>query len=246
MMNLVNTTSAAPVLMNRELQQATDKVIALCNENIRNDYQIAAIFADVEKSGAFNDDGFKSVIEWGMKCIGFKRAQCYNYLKVGKEYTREIISNKGKNLGYCSNLLPIPGDESNREAMPFGTEPAPAPDKDFTMSQTIALTRLESRNEALNLIHDGKVNPEMSVRDIKKVVDEINKSELDESDESTESTEGASEEQKPAKKARNLSKISTADLINELIKRGYRVSDNEGHVWESDNEPEQKEGETNE
>ena len=243
MMNLVNTTSAAPVLMNRDLQKATDKVIALCNENIRNDYQIAAIFADVEKSGAFNDDGFKSVIEWGMKCIGFKRAQCYNYLKVGKEYTREVISNKGKNLGYCSNLLPIPDDESNREVTPFGTEPAPAPDKDFTMSQTIALTRLESRDEALKLIHEGKVKPEMSVRDIKKIIDEINKPKPDESD---ESTEGASEEQKPAKKAHNLSKISTADLINELIKRGYRVSDNEGHVWENDSEPEQKEGKANE
>lgn len=239
MMNLVNTSNAAPVLMNRDLQKATDRIIALNNENIRNDYQIAAIFANVEKTGCFTDDGFKNAVEWGMKCIGLKKAQCYNYLKVGKEFIREIISNKGKSIGYCSNLLPIPGDEANREVTSFSTEPAPAPDKDFNISQTIALSRLESREQALDLIHEGKVNPEMSVRDIKKIVDEVkNPNEstepIDESDEPTDA--------KPTKKGRNLSKVETADLINELIKRGFRVSDNDGHVWESDIEPEQEEG----
>lgn len=235
MMNLVNTANAVPVLMNRDLQKATDRIIALNNENIRNDYQIAAIFANVEKSGCFTDDGFKNAVEWGMKCIGLKKAQCYNYLKVGKEFIREIISNKGKSIGYCSNLLPIPGDEANREVTSFGTEPAPAPNKDFNISQTIALSRLESREQALDLIHEGKVNPDMSVRDIKKVIDEVKNP--------TETADDAADEQtdaKPAKKGRDLSKIETADLINELIKRGFRVSDNDGHVWESDAEPERE------
>lgn len=244
MFELINNQTNQPVLMNKELQRCTDKVIQLNNMNVRNDYHIAAIFAQVEQSGCFTDDGFKTAIEWGMKCIGYKKAQCYNYLKVGKEFVREVISNKGKTVGYCSNLLPIPGDDANRETTSFGTEPAPAPDKDFTMSQAITLSRLENREQALNLIHDGKVNPDMSVRDIKKVVDGVknpdNESEQEETNESTETA-------KPAKKSRNLSKVETADLINELIRRGFRVSDNDGHIWESDNEPEseKKEGEAN-
>ena len=224
----ITNNNQTPILMNRDLQKATDNVIALNNANIRNDYQIAAIFAQVEKSGCFTDDGFKNVTEWGMKCIGFKRAQCYNYLKVGKEYIREIISNKGKNLGYCSNLLPIPGDDSNRELTSFGTEPAPAPDKDFNMSQTIAISRIDTREQALDLIHEGVISPEMSVRDIKKVIEKI-KNPDDIEDEETEQPE-----QPEKKRKRDLSKVETADLIEELIKRGFRVIDNDGHVWETE------------
>ena len=224
----ITNNNQTPILMNRDLQKATDNVIALNNANIRNDYQIAAIFAQVEKSGCFTDDGFKNVTEWGMKCIGFKRAQCYNYLKVGKEYIREIISNKGKILGYCSNLLPIPGDDSNRELTSFGTEPAPAPDKDFNMSQTIAISRIDTREQALDLIHEGVISPEMSVRDIKKVIEKI-KNPDDIEDEETEQPE-----QPEKKRKRDLSKVETADLIEELIKRGFRVIDNDGHVWETE------------
>lgn len=227
----ITNNNQTPILMNRDLQKATDNVIALNNANIRNDYQIAAIFAQVEKSGCFTDDGFKNVTEWGMKCIGFKRAQCYNYLKVGKEYIREIISNKGKNLGYCSNLLPIPGDDSNRELTSFGTEPAPAPDKDFNMSQTIAISRIDTREQALDLIHEGVISPEMSVRDIKKVIEKI-KNPDDIEDEETEQPEQP--EQPEKKRKRDLSKVETADLIEELIKRGFRVIDNDGHVWETE------------
>lgn len=227
----ITNNNQTPILMNRDLQKATDNVIALNNANIRNDYQIAAIFAQVEKSGCFTDDGFKNVTEWGMKCIGFKRAQCYNYLKVGKEYIREIISNKGKILGYCSNLLPIPGDDSNRELTSFGTEPAPAPDKDFNMSQTIAISRIDTREQALDLIHEGVISPEMSVRDIKKVIEKI-KNPDDIEDEETEQPEQP--EQPEKKRKRDLSKVETADLIEELIKRGFRVIDNDGHVWETE------------
>lgn len=231
----ITNTNQAPVLMNRELQKATDNVIALNNANIRNDYQIAAIFAQVEKSGCLADDGFKNVADWGMKCIGFKRAQCYNYLKVGKEYTREVISNKGKSLGYCSNLLPIPGDDSNRETTSFGTEPAPAPDKDFNMSQTIAISRIDTREQALDLIHEGVISPDMSVRDIKKVIEKIKEPDDNDDVENVESSEQPEQSEQPEKKhKRDLSKVETADLIDELIKRGFRVTDNDGHVWQSE------------
>ena len=231
----ITNTNSTPVLMNTELQKATDNVIALNNANIRNDYQIAAIFAQVEKSGCFTDDGFKNVTEWGIKCIGFKRAQCYNYLKVGKEYIREIISNKGKNLGYCSNLLPIPGDESNREVTSFGTEPAPAPDKDFNMSQTIAISRIETREQAIDLIHEGVISPDMSVRDIKKVIEKFKNPEgSDDGDEVEQTEQPEQSEQTEKKRKRDLSKVETADLIEELIKRGFRVTDNDGHVWETE------------
>lgn len=228
----ITNTNQAPVLMNRELQKATDNVIALNNANIRNDYQIAAIFAQVKKSGCFTDDGFKNVAEWGMKCIGFKRAQCYNYLKVGEEYIREVISNKGKSLGYCSNLLPIPGDEANREVTSFGTEPAPAPDKDFNMSQTIAISRIDTREQALDLIHDGVISPDMSVRDIKKVIEKIKEPENADVEDVEVSEQPEQSEQTEKKRKRDLSKVETADLIDELIKRGFRVTDNDGHVWE--------------
>lgn len=239
MFELVNVSNVRPIT-NKQLQALTDKVIQLTNENVRNDYRIAAIFAQVDETACYKDDGFKNVTEWGMECIGYKKSQCYNYIKVGKEYTREVINAKGEAIGYCSNLLPIPGDEQERETTSFNTEPAPAPEHDFTVAQTMEITKLNDRDKALELIHDGAITPDMSCRDIKQVID---KAKAGEGEANTDETASDAPAKVKESKAPNLSKYSTTDLINELIKRGFRVSDGNGNVWESDKEPTTEGGE---
>lgn len=242
MFELINVSSVRPIT-NKQLQTYTNRVIQLTNENVRNDYRIAAIFAQVDETECYKDDGFKNVTEWAVECIGYKKSQCYNYIKVGKEYTREVINAKGKSVGYCSNLLPIPGDEQERETTSFSTEPAPAPERDFSVAQTMEVAKLNDRDKALELIHDGAITPEMSCRDIKQVIDKAKSH--DETSASDESTDDVTSTPKEPK-APNLSKYSTTDLINELIKRGYRVSDGNGNIWEADKaEPVMEGGETN-
>lgn len=223
MFELINVST--PVIINKELDKATRDIIALNNSIVRNDYHIAFIMAQVDESECYKEDGFKNVTDWAVKCFDFKKTRCYDYIKVGREFIREVISKKGKVTGYCSNLLPIPLVDDAENA-------SPAPEKDFTVSQIAELTRIGHDN-SLELVNKGNLTPDMTCAEIRKVVDKFKSSQNDE-DGNTGVSEDVGHTETKVKKTKDLSKVETADLINELIKRGFRVTDNDGHVWEGE------------
>lgn len=209
-----------------QLRDATERINRYAGEILRNGFAIGATMAMVETTKCYENDGFNSTVEWAMKSFNLKKSAVYNYLKIGKDFTREIVSNKGKTTGYCSNLLKIPGTDV--EVLSYNTEPAPAPEKDFTPSQIERLLPV-GREMALEMVHEGVITPEMSCKDIQRAVKTLT-AETDETETETPAPESDSETVSPRTRKRNLSKISTADLIAELETRGYTVYENRSGV----------------
>ena len=84
-----------------QLRDATERINRYAGEILRNGFAIGATMAMVENTRCYENDGFKSTVEWAMKSFNLKKSAVYNYLKIGKDFTREIVSNKGKTTGYC-------------------------------------------------------------------------------------------------------------------------------------------------
>ena len=177
----------------------------------------------VDERGMYANDGFETVHEWTAQAFGFKKTLSYNLLKIGNEYTREVISRKSKVTGYCSNLLPVPV-EMDENGKPLPSEPAPL--KDFSVSQLSAILPVGHR-EAEDLVREQVITPDMTVKQIKDIVKSRNATETGESD--NDESEPKIEATDPS--PRNdviMDKISTSDLIAELNRRGYIVYDDNG------------------
>lgn len=212
------------VYMDRNLQDVTNKVYAI-GDNIKNEvYKIAWLIAMVDARGMYANDGFETVHEWTAQAFGFKKTLSYNLLKIGNEYTREVISRKSKVTGYCSNLLPVPVD-LDENGNPLPSEPAPI--KDFSVSQLSAMLPVGHR-EAEDLVREQVITPDMTVKQIKDIVKSRNA--LKNGDTDTDESEPKIEATDPS--PRNdaiMDNISTSDLIAELNRRGFIVYDGTGH-----------------
>ena len=211
------------VYMDRNLQDVTNKVYAI-GDNIKTEvYKIAWLIAMVDARGMYANDGFETVHAWTAQAFGFKKTLSYNMLKIGNEYTREVISRKSKVTGYCSNLLPVPV-EMDENGKPLPSEPAPI--KDFSVSQLSAILPVGHR-EAEDLVREQVITPDMTVKQIKEIVKSRNAG----SDSESESDDiPAIEATDPS--PRNdaiMDNISTSDLIAELNRRGFIVYDGTGH-----------------
>ena len=211
------------VYMDRNLQDVTNKVYAI-GDNIKTEvYKIAWLIAMVDARGMYANDGFETVHAWTAQAFGFKKTLSYNLLKIGNEYTREVISRKSKVTGYCSNLLPVPV-EMDENGKPLPSEPAPI--KDFSVSQLSAILPVGHR-EAEDLVREQVITPDMTVKQIKEIVKSRNAG----SDSESESDDiPAIEATDPS--PRNdaiMDNISTSDLIAELNRRGFIVYDGTGH-----------------
>lgn len=211
------------VYMDCNLQDVTNKVYAI-GDNIKTEvYKIAWLIAMVDARGMYANDGFETVHEWTAQAFGFKKTLSYNLLKIGNEYTREVISRKAKVTGYCSNLLPVPV-ELDENGNPLPSEPAPL--KDFSVSQLSAILPVGHR-EAEDLVREQVITPDMTVKQIKDIVKSRN---------ATENGDTDSDESEPKIEAtdplpRNdviMDNISTSDLIAELNRRGFYVYDGSG------------------
>ena len=142
----------APEYINANLKRATQRVYKI-GETVRKcAYETAVIIAAVEASECFKDDGFNSVHEWTEAAFGFKKSASYTLLKIGKEYVRALTNSKtGKVSGYMSNLLP-----ENSE-------------KDFTTTQ---IEKMLPAGHALaaELVENGEITPDMSCKEISKII----------------------------------------------------------------------------
>lgn len=146
---LVTANANAPVFTNKELQKATTAVFKLGDAIKNNWFAIAHIVANVAEKECYKDDGFDTVHEWVEKTFGIKKSSSYSLLTIGKEYTRAITNASGKVIGYGTNLV---------------TE-----GEDFSKTQVEKM--LPAGHElAVALVTDGEITPEMSAKEISKIV----------------------------------------------------------------------------
>lgn len=151
-MEIITNAIATTTYMNKDLDKATNKVNNLGSSIQRNLFEVAAIVAEVDRTQCYEEDGFKNVHEWTAQAFGIKKTASYSLLKIGKDYVEIMLNEKGKAISYGSNLYH-------------------ATEKDFSMSQVEALLPA-GKDLAEDLAATEKVTPEMTVREIKKVVKE--------------------------------------------------------------------------
>lgn len=106
MLEIINSSAFAEnAYANKELNKATAKIRNRCEKIRANMFEVARIVAEVEETGVFKDD-FKNVHQWTKEAFGFQKTVSYNLLRIGKEYVREVLDEKGRVVDYMSNLLP--------------------------------------------------------------------------------------------------------------------------------------------
>ena len=149
-MEFLVTTTNAVSFSNEELQKATNKVLKLGDEIKKNWFAIAHIISHVDATECYKDDGFNTVHEWVENTFGIKKTASYSLLKIGKEYTREIVNSSGKVVGYGTNLITD------------GT-------KDFSKTQVEKMLPV-GHELAVELVNEGEITPDMSAKEISRVV----------------------------------------------------------------------------
>lgn len=219
-MDLIIRAQERATFQNAKLDRATKTIYKLSDGIKKNMFAVAAIIASVDAEKSYEQDGFANVHEWVTKTFGFKKSNSYELLKIGKEYTRAILNEAGTVKSYQSNLVEL--NAAN----------------DFTTSQVQAVLPL-GHDKAAELVNAGEITPEMSVRDIKKVVKE-NKEEK----ENSKRTENAEAENEPeTAEAENGQEETEAKNEPETVEvkakiinyNGYKevvITDNEGAVYE--------------
>ena len=180
-----------------------------------NWFQIGAIIAEVDKEELYKDDGFENVHAWTMRAFNIKKTTSYDLLRIGKEYTRELTTEKGRITGYECNLLP-----ENSEA-------------NFTTTQVMKMLPA-GHDKAQELVDSGVITPDMTSTAISKVIKDLNKKD-EEPEEPTTSAEKEPEEEPEVPTHEEwlrmtFDKITTGELIAELKTRGFVVFDKEGKV----------------
>lgn len=149
-MEFLVTTTNAVSFNNKELQKATNAVLKLGDAIKKNWFAIAHVVAHVDATECYKDDGFNTVHEWVEKTFGIKKSASYSLLTIGKEYTRAIVNASGKIVGYGTNLTPD------------GIE-------DFSKTQVEKM--LPAGHElAVEMVNGGEITPEMTAKEISKVV----------------------------------------------------------------------------
>lgn len=161
-MEFLVTTANAVSFDNKELQKATNAVLKLGDAIKKNWFAIAYIVAHVDETECYKDDGFNNVHEWVEKAFGIKKTASYSLLTIGREYTREIVNSSGNVIGYGTNLVASGSD-------------------DFSKTQVEKM--LPAGHElAVELVNGGEITPDMSAKEISRVVKSHIKPDTEESE----------------------------------------------------------------
>lgn len=212
---MINTTDKNVLsFQNKKLQNATMQIMQIAGKIRNNWFEVGAIIAMVDAQELYKDDGFNNVHEWTTRAFNIKKSMSYDLLKIGKEYTREILSDKGRTIGYECNLI-VPDSSEN-----------------FALTQVIRMLPA-GHEKAQELVNAKLITPDMTSTAISKVIKGLN--EPEEPEEEPEKTSNVSE---PSEEPEEVShdewlrmtfdKISTEELVIELKKRGFTVFDREG------------------
>ena len=188
------------IYTNKALEKYTKTIHSLGSQIQNNMFKVAQIIARVDESKCYSDDGFSSVHEWCKAEFGFKSTRSHELLKIGQEYTQEIINENGKVLGYGTNL--------------------PTMQKDFTISQVSSILPL-THPVAYELVEQGELTPDMTVKQIKELVKQYRKG--DEVEEEQEPEEDTREDEAPTEEA-----VEDMETMTILV----TVTDEAGNVYE--------------
>lgn len=202
---------------NKKLQNATMQIMQIAGKIKNNWFQIGAIIAEVDRQELYKDDGFENVHAWTTRAFNIKKTTSYDLLRIGKEYTREILSEKGKVTGYECNLLP-----ENSEA-------------NFTTTQVMKMLPA-GHEKAQELVDSGVITPDMTTTAISKVIKDLNKKDEEPEEPATDASNEPEEDEAPEAPTHEewlrmtFDKITTGELIEEMKIRGFTVFDKEGKV----------------
>lgn len=212
---MINTNDRNSLsFINKKLQNATMQIMQIAGRIKNNWFQIGAIIAQVNDEELYKDDGFSNVHEWTQRAFNIKKTTSYDLLRIGKEYTRELTTEKGRVTGYECNLLP-----ENSEA-------------NFTTTQVMKMLPA-GHDKAQELVDSKVITPDMTSTAISKVIKDLKKQEEPEQEE-PEQEEPATEQEEPQAPTHDewlrmtFDKITTGELIEEMKTRGFTVFDKEG------------------
>lgn len=124
-----------------EITEHIYKMIGGINENC---FMIAVLVAEVEDQNLLYNDDFYDICDYVKKCFGFEKTTAYNLLKIGREY-----------LGTC--------EDGRIKTLLSHNE------RDFSISQVVKMLPL-GIEKAKELTRDEVITPDMSCRQIEKVV----------------------------------------------------------------------------
>ena len=223
-----------PVFFNKSLEKVTQTILKAGANIQSNRYGIAALLAKVQTEGLYKDDGFQHASEYACQTFGIEKSLAYDLIKMGQQYTRPVLNEKGKTIGYCSNLLPAANPDT-----------CDAPALDFTPTQIGRFMSL-GREKVVDLVKDGKLSPRMTIREINAVVKEnkpkkgIETNFTDNEEQPVEATEQPVEAtEQPVEATEQNERPSVFDsmssmwLIAELRARHFRVyQDDEEMVFD--------------
>ena len=214
----LSSVTNRPIFMNRQLEKVTQSIMK-CAANVQsNRFAISAMLAKVQSEGLYQDDGFANAADYAMATFAMEKTLAYDLIRMGQQYVRPILNDKGRVTGYCSNLLP-----------PANPDAQDAPLVDFTPTQIIKFSSL-GREKVLSLVLSGELNPRMTIKEIVALVKACKQIETSFADKSEEPATTAEE---PAQEPRTVSQprpiefdnVSTEWLIAEIRARGFKVFD---------------------
>lgn len=134
-------------IQNTKLRNFTEQIYKQ-GLNIKKSFaRVAAILVKIDESKCYEQDGFTSVQDYAEKVLGWKQANTYAMLKVGRDYI------DGKTY---ESVLPH------------------ADGNDYSTSQLQALLPLKSVDVAKELAESETITPNMTVKQIKDVVKAYN------------------------------------------------------------------------
>lgn len=134
-------------IQNTKLRNFTEQIYKQ-GLNIKKSFaRVAAILVKIDESKCYEQDGFTSVQDYAEKVLGWKQANTYAMLKVGRDYI------DGKTY---ESILPH------------------AEGNDYSTSQLQALLPLKSVEVAKELAENETISPNMTVKQIKEVVKAYN------------------------------------------------------------------------
>ena len=130
-------------LTNTKLRNYTEQIYKQ-GLNIKKAFaRVATILVKIDDSKCYEQDGFESVHDYALQVVGWKHATTSAMLRIGREYI------DGKTL---ESVLPhVAGN-------------------DYSNSQLQALLPLKSVDTAKTLAEREIISPEMTVKEIKKIV----------------------------------------------------------------------------
>lgn len=152
-------------LTNKELNKVTNNIIKAGNNIGKATLDIALQLKRVDSERLFEDDGFKNACDYAMKVFGMSKTSAYDLINVGMFL----------DLDTKKCVLPVASTE-------------------WSHTQLQALVPLKSVEFAEDLIDGEIINSDMSVRDLKKTIEDYLNGDEELEEETDDSIEGEATE----------------------------------------------------